>query len=183
MTVSVAVRRSLAVSVVGLLASLPAFAEDRTVSFETSSRGAFLTAPSGGGSDLFANKYEPKDWETFRLIDLDGGKLLNYDRVCLRTFNGHFVVAENGGGREVKANRRQCQAWETFRIVMASGPGGYPVAGGAEIPFFHGFAGVLTVGLQASDGSWVTAEGGGGSYVNANRPAFGPWERFRVFYH
>jgi len=176
-------RSSIAGLVVALLAGRAALADDRTMSFQTSDRGAFLTARSGGGSDLYANKFGPGEWETFRVIDLNGGKLQNFDRVCLRTSNGHFVVAEMGGGREVKANRGACGPWETFRIVLLSGPGGFPVTGAGEIPAFSGFAGVLHVGLQASDGSWVTAEGGGGGNVNANRPAFGRWERFRVFYH
>jgi hypothetical protein len=167
----------------GVFTGMVVSAEDRSVSFQTSSGGAFLTARNGGGSDLYANKYGPGPWETFRLIDIDGGKLLNHDRVCLRTSGGHFVVAEMGGGREVKANRTQCGPWETFRIVLVEGPGGFPLAGAQELPRFAGFGGLLFVGFQASNGSWVTAEGGGGGNVNANRPAFGDWERFRVFYH
>ena len=177
------VRRTLALAVLGVLPAGLGLANDRSMSFQTSDRGAYLTAPNGGGSDLFADKYGPGEWETFRVLDLNGERLRNWDPVCLRTSNGHFVVAENGGGREAKANRPACGPWETFRIVVLSGPGGYPVTGSAEIPSYLGFAGSIYVGLQASDGSWVVAENGGGGSVNANRPGFGRWERFRVFHH
>lgn len=36
------------------------------------------------------------------------------------------------------------------------------------------------VALQASNGQYVVAEGGGGDVVNANRDAIGPWETFGV---
>lgn len=160
------------------LAAAAASAEDRTLSFRTSNGNTYLTAPGGGGSDLFADKYAAREWESFRVIDINGGQLRNWDPVCLRTWNGHFVVAEMGGGRETKANRDACGRWETFRLVRLGGPGGFPIADGEPFPSgrfsFH-------VGLQASDGSWVVAENGGGGAVNANRPAFGRWERFEAF--
>ncbi len=36
------------------------------------------------------------------------------------------------------------------------------------------------VALQANNGQWVVAEGGGGGQVYANRNAVGPWETFRL---
>jgi hypothetical protein len=36
------------------------------------------------------------------------------------------------------------------------------------------------IALQASNGQYVVAEGGGGDVVNANRDAIGPWETFGV---
>ena len=183
MSASLVVRRTIAVFVLGLLPAARALGNDRSMSFQTSDRGAFLTAPNGGGSDLFADKFGPGEWETFRVIDLNGGRLQNWDPVCLRTSNGHFVVAENGGGREAKANRPACGPWEVFRIVVLDGGAGFPTGGAGDISSFLGFAGSVSVGLQASDGHWLSAENGGGGAVSANRPGFGRWERFRVFHH
>lgn len=36
------------------------------------------------------------------------------------------------------------------------------------------------VALQANNGQWWVAEGGGGSVINANRNGIGPWEVFRL---
>ncbi|GAB4199916.1 MAG: hypothetical protein Fur006_51020 [Coleofasciculaceae cyanobacterium] len=36
------------------------------------------------------------------------------------------------------------------------------------------------IALQASNGQYVVAEGGGGGVVNANRSAIGPWETFAI---
>jgi hypothetical protein len=41
--------------------------------------------------------------------------------------------------------------------------------------------GGITAGFQSVGGYFVVAEGGGGSVVNANRVALGPWETFTIF--
>jgi hypothetical protein len=150
--------------------------EQRLVSIQ-SNDGSFLAAEGGGGSALHANRPAQGPWERFTIIGLDNkNQFESGDMVAIRTDNGHFVVAENGGGRETNANRSEIGPWETFRIILLGPtPGGlFPVAG--LVPHGNG----VRVAFRASDGSWVTAEGGGGGAVNANRPALGPWEQFTL---
>ena len=155
------------------------FADNRLGSL-TSINGSFLSAEGGGGGALYANKPAQGPWERFAILDISqnlffGGKLLmSGDSVCIETNNNNFVVAEGGGGRETNANRKECGPWETFQIfLLGNTPAGlYPVAG--EIPH-HG---IVRVAFKASNGNWMTAEGGGGGSVNANRNALGDWERF-----
>jgi hypothetical protein len=138
---------------------------------------SFLSAEGGGGGALHANRPAQGPWEIFTLIGRDNKpQIESGDFVFLRTINGQFVTAEGGGGRETNANRPEPGPWETFRIfLLGNTPAGLFPVGGA-IP--HGIH--VPVAFTASDGSWVTAEGGGGGDVNANRPALGPWERWKI---
>lgn len=104
----------------------------------------------------------------FTLIDLNGGFLTSGDKVHLRTPGGTYLVAEGGGGREVKADRRAASEWETFIIRKKS------VGTGNLIGFNE------PITLQAHNGQYVAAEGGGGGAVNANRPKADLWETFQL---
>ncbi len=129
--------------------------------------GQYVVAEEGGGGEVKADRDAAGEWETFTLIDLNGGSLMAGDRVHLRTSDGtHYLVAEDGGGREVKADRTAAGAWETFIIVKAGGSG--------EI--MDGDA----IALKADNGNFVVAEEGGGQEVNADREAIGEWEIFSL---
>ena len=149
----------------------------------TSQNHSFLSAEGGGGGQVHANRPAQGPWEVFSIssnrADCGGdcGPLKSGDHVCISTNNNHFLVAESGGGREVNASRTQCGPWETFQIfLLGPTPGGlFPVDG--LIPA----TGTPPVAFRAQNGSWVTAEGGGGGDVNANRPALGDWERWSLF--
>ena len=164
-----------------ILASTQVFATPITCAF-TSADGSFLSAEGGGGGALHANRLAQGPWERFYVFTTcknDCGPFKSGDEVCIQTDNGHFVVAEGGGGRETNANRIDCGPWERFHIfLLGNTPAGlFPVFG--EFPH-HGSIGIVPVAIRASDSSWVTAEGGGGGAVNANRPAIGAWERFNL---
>jgi hypothetical protein len=64
----------------------------------------------------------------------------------------------------VNANRSIGGSWETFRILNVDGWGDFLTGD--------------RVTLQAPNGQYLVAEGGGGGAVNANRSAIGPWETF-----
>ncbi len=85
--------------------------------------------------------------------------------IYLRANNGLWVCAEGGGGREVTANRPVPRSWETFTILCAGNPQKAPDYGDR-------------VHLQASNGQYVCAEGGGGREVVANRKSPHEWETF-----
>jgi Metallo-peptidase family M12 len=141
-----------------------------TTAFQ-SSGGFFVVAEGGGGGVVNANRTAVGSWETFTLIDLNGGNLESGDLVNIQSATGHYVVAEGGGGDVVNANRTIPDAWETFRIERI---GGGSIGSGDSISLqaFNGWNG--------GGGNFVVAEGGGGSVVNANRGAVGPWETFTI---
>ena len=76
------------------------------------------------------------------------------ERIALTSRDGSFVVAESGGGREVLANRDGIGPWELFLLINRSRPGQHPQHGDAIV-------------LQAWNGRFVSAVGGGGGPVNA----------------
>jgi hypothetical protein len=128
--------------------------------------GHYVVAESGGGERVYANRTGQGAWETFTLVDVNGGTLQSGDTVRLQAYNGDYLVAEGGGNDTVNANRLVPGAWEQFRIIRTAGPG--TIVNGN------------TVALQSINGYYVCAEGGGGGLVNANRTAIGPWETFTI---
>ena len=127
--------------------------EPLTVSFKARANARWVTAESGGGAPLIANRTAIGPWEQFDLILLGGTAV-----ALLAHANGAFVCADNGGASSLIANRGAVGAWETFTLV--------PNADG-------------TIALRsAANSRLVTAEAGGGAPLIANRTAIGPWEQF-----
>jgi hypothetical protein len=145
-----------------------AVAQQYTVSFRSVS-GKYVVAEGGGGGRVNANRDAIGPWETFTLVDLNGGVLVDGDEVNIKSINGLFVVAEDGGGGVVNANRRAAGPWEKFIIRGIAGTGA--ISNGESIA------------LRASNNQYVVAENGGGGIVNANRDAVGPWETFTLIIH
>jgi hypothetical protein len=129
--------------------------------------GQYVSAERGGGGTVVANRNLAGSWETFQLVDQNGPPLNSGDQSALRADNGQFVSAEGGGGREVVANRSAMGVWETFTILHADGSSGV-IANGQQ------------VALRASNGQFVSAQGGGGGEVVANRSAIQAWETFTI---
>ncbi len=134
--------------------------------------GYFVVAEGGGGGVVNADRTGIGPWETFTLIDLNGGSLESGDLVNIQSVGGYFVVAEGGGGDVVNANRTVPAEWETFRIERVFGCCGIGSGDTISLQAFNGWAG--------GGGNYVVAEGGGGSVVNANRGAVGSWEMFTL---
>lgn len=134
--------------------------------------GYYVVAEGGGGDVVNANRVAIGSWETFTLIDLNGGTLDNGDLVNIRSVNGYYVVAEGGGDDVVNANRTVAQTWETFRIMKVGGTGTIHSGDAISLQAYNGWSG--------GGGNYVVAEDGGGSVVNANRAAVGAWETFTI---
>ncbi len=132
-----------------------------------SSNGKFVVAEGGGGGAVNANRDVAGEWETFTLLDLDEGELEFGNLVALKTSNGLFLSAIGGGG-ELVADRSVLAQWETFRIV------GVPFHDTGQIQSDNQIA------LQTQNGRFVVAEGGGGSFVKADRNARGEWETLKI---
>jgi len=143
-----------------------------TTAFQTVG-GFFLSAEWGGGGILHAIPELVGDFETFTLIDLNGGALESGDLVNIQTYGNYFVVAEGGGGGVVNANRTVPLSWETFRIDKIWGGGGIGSGDAVSLQASNGWSG--------GGGNYVVAESGGGNWVNANRGAVGPWETFTIY--
>jgi beta-glucanase (GH16 family) len=137
------------------------------VTLQADVKGQYLCAENGGGGAVNANRPQPRAWETFGLIDRDGGDLVSGDLVLLQSATGRYLMAVNGGGGELNATSENQLDWETFRIIKRSGTG--TIANGD------------VVGLQTLvSGRWVSAQDGGGGGVNASAATFGSWESFRL---
>ena len=143
-----------------------------SVSFRTTIGNTFVGATNNGGGSVVAtttawgtsSPSSAQTWETFSLIDVNGGDLNSGDSVFIQAGNGQFFQALNGGGSTLNAGSNNTQAWETFKVVKQSGSG---VIKTGDI-----------VGLQASNGSWISAANGGGGAVFAYGGALGSWESF-----
>jgi hypothetical protein len=136
------------------------------VTFQTVLGGQYLGAQNNGGGAVTATASAAHAWETFSLVDLNGGDVQSGDGVLLQAGNGQYFQALNGGGATLNAGSNNQLGWETFKLVKQSG-GGTIVNGDV-------------VGLQASSGSWVSAQAGGGGPVFAYGGALGSWEQLEI---
>jgi len=151
-------------------AALAAGTSTRPITLRTALAGLYLSAENGGGGAVNANRTAAAAWETFTLYDLNGGNLQTGDLVQLGTVNGHVLCAENGGGNGsvVNATRSDALDWETFRVIKIGGAG-TAVNDGDQIA------------LQTTvEGTFLSALGGGGAGVVADRTAVSGWESFVV---
>ena len=146
-----------------------------TTAFQTVG-GYYVVAEGGGGDVLNANRTAIGSWETFTLLDLNGGSLESGDLVTIRSVGGYYVVAEGGGDDVVNCNRIEPLSWETFRIQKVSGGGttAGTIGSGDAISL------QAANGWSGGGGNYVVAEDGGGNVVNANRSAVASWETFTI---
>ena len=127
----------------------------------------YVCAENGGGGPVNATRTWAAQWETFRLVPVQGGTVKSESAVNLCTYDGtHYLCAENGGGGEVNATRQWAREWETFYL--------HRVDGAAEITSGCG------VNLRTYDGHYLCAESGGGRELIANRTVAAQWETFTV---
>jgi hypothetical protein len=70
-----------------------------------------FSARNGGGSSVFANRPQVKEWETWRLIRNGDGS------VSFQTWDGHYLTARDGGGRECWADATSIGPFEKFELV------------------------------------------------------------------
>jgi hypothetical protein len=138
--------------------------------------GHYFVAEGAGGDVLNANRTAIGSWETFTLLDLNGGSLESGDLVNIRSVGGYYMVAEGGGDDVVNCNRTEPFSWETFRIQKVSG-GGTTVG---TIGSGDAISLQAANGWSGGGGNYVVAEDGGGGAVNANRSAVASWETFTI---
>ena len=139
------------------------------VTLQASNGINYVTAESGGGAEVRADRPNAGAWETFRVIVPAGGPIVSGDRVAFVTFDGsHYLQAVNGGGAMLRATGTTMGPWETFFVERPEG--GIVWRGD-------------TMWLRANDTPWyVIAESGGGRNVMVNSTNRGPWETVTVTY-
>lgn len=139
---------------------------DTTYSFGTSG-GYFVGADNCGGSSVSAKSVSVGGCQTIKIDDLNGGTLDSGDQVYLRVYGGPWnLVAAYGGGGPLLATSQWGGLYETFTITKVSGWGA--LQDGDELT------------LQASNGQYCSAEGGGGGAVSCNRNEADVWETFTL---
>lgn len=104
-------------------------------------------------------------WEQHTIVDVNGGALQHGDQVGIISAWGLYWSAQENG--RLEANRPHFYGWEHFTIEKVTG-------GDAVIRDGDQFA------LRGYHGLYVVAENAGGSIMNANRGARGPWETFTL---
>lgn len=137
----------------------------------------YLCAENGGGTSfadvLVADRTAAYAWETFQVIDTDGGSLLDGDHVIIKTINGATVGGPcNTPSTSVSTNASGC-LWGGVRyhfwISKVGGSGGSSIASGDQVI------------LQYDSGWTIIADWGGGSTVQLNG-TWGPHETFTIYY-
>ena len=83
----------------------------------------YLVAAPGGGGVLQADRTASGPWETFTVVDPNGGCVASGDVVRLRTSSGSYLQAVSGGGGVVDAAGTAAGPWGAFRITRAQGAG------------------------------------------------------------
>jgi hypothetical protein len=129
--------------------------------------GNYMSADLGGGGEVTASRTVAGAWETFDLLDMNGGSLRDGDPVALQTAHGLYLQADQGGNGPLAAVGFAPGAWETFTLGDVDRPGGIVQSGDR-------------VTLRSSAGYYISAELGGGGVMNVNRTSAGAWETFRL---
>jgi hypothetical protein len=133
--------------------------------------GYYLAAEGNGGGDIHANRTGIGPWETWVMVDENGGSLEDGDVVRFHTTDGWKVVATWNGPLQANYNGSTTVAEEEFQVRVTDGGG---LGNGAHIS------------LQSLwSGYYGCAENGGDATgdVNVNRTAVGPWETFTLIIH
>jgi len=132
-------------------------------------------APPGGRRDvrpaeteIGAALQESDPAAELTLVDWNGGLLRSGDLVSLRTAWGDLVIAGAGGGRRVVTRSPHHIRAPFFTLVAVGQELGAPVSSGDSI------------NLVTATGHFVSAEGGGGGRLRADRSAAAGWESFTL---
>ncbi len=132
-----------------------------TASFR-SAHGRFLSGRQDGNAT--ANAPARREWERWRLVDLNGGNLSSGDRVTLRSTHNMYLVAEED--LTVRANRISAQAYEKWEITAHNKAIGEKINSGD------------LVSLRSYHSRYLVAEQNG--VAKADRTQIGPWERWTI---
>jgi hypothetical protein len=83
---------------------------DRTISLKGYNL-RYVSCEIGGSNELSSSRITKQEWESFRLIHLEGNK------ISLKADNGKYISADHGAADKLIANRESVGAWETFELL------------------------------------------------------------------
>jgi FKBP-type peptidyl-prolyl cis-trans isomerase FkpA len=130
--------------------------------------GNYLSVENNGNSVVLANRTSIGDWETFRLVDVNGGALETGDVVRIETTTGWGFARTATGTLSATATPEQNFVEEQFVIEAIGGS----ITNGSQIAL-----------RSATPLFYASAEGGGGGAVNVTRSSIGSWETFTLVIH
>ncbi len=148
------------------IALIDASAKTLTVYLKSTVAGQYLVAENGGGGEVNVNRSQAQAWETFKIIDKNGGSLVNGDLVYIQAYNGQFLQVSQGTGTRLNAASKNSEAWETFRIKAS---GNNAIKKGSIVGF-----------QSISSNRYISAMDGGGKNALVQGVAFDAWEKFVV---
>jgi hypothetical protein len=128
----------------------------------------FVSADNGGNGNVTADRASAALWETFDLVDLNGGSLVDGDKVALQTSSGLYLQADQGGPAPLRATGAAPGSWETFTIVALASSSGSVVRSGD------------TIALRSESGYFISADIAGTEALTADRTSIGSWESFEI---
>jgi hypothetical protein len=137
---------------------------DKTVNIKGCNK--YMSAEGGGGGQVHVNRDAAKEWEQFKITQIEGEQ-----HVFITTLHGFYLCAEGGGGSGVSGNRYPGKEWERFTIRDANS---------GQIISVDQIVNGMKVTIQAPNGNYFCAEGGGGGDLNSNRQTAGDWEKFII---
>lgn len=92
------------------------------ISFAANDWQHYMSAFWCGGAAINATPTSVNSCEEFKIVDLNGGDLMDGDTVNIKTSNGaYYVTAALGGGDNVLANVSSAGPWETFTVHKITG--------------------------------------------------------------
>lgn len=132
----------------------------------TADSGHYLVAEDNGGGAWNADRTSAGEWETFQLIDLNGGHLQDGDEVALRTLDGYYALGDcTGDVSETGFPTDYVGSWQTFTLHLSHS---------GDIEDWDTFS------LETHDGHFMSADDGGGGGMSACAESVGWWETFQA---
>ena len=128
--------------------------------------GHYMVAEDNGGGAWNADRTSAGEWETFLLIDLNGGHLQDGDEVALRTLGGYYALGDcSGNNSETNFEADNIGSWQTFVLHLSHS---------GDIEDWDTFS------LETHDNHFMSADGGGGGGMTACATSVGWSETFQV---
>ncbi|HEX4461944.1 MAG TPA: RICIN domain-containing protein [Polyangia bacterium] len=140
----------------------------RAATIKTLVAHTYVGATNGGGSTTYADRYAPQGWETFTLVDHNGGALTDGDSVSFQASGGQYLSASAG---TTNAAATTAGATETFKIGLVAKADGTTAKTIVDGDSFS---------LQDSTGTYVSATNGGGSTLVSSATKVSSDETFQI---
>ncbi len=140
----------------------------RVATIKTLVAHTYCGALNGGGSTVYADRYAPQGWETFQLIDHNGGDLMDGDSVSFQVSGGQYLSASGGS---MNAQATGVGATETFTIGLVT-----KADGSAAKTIVDGDS----FSLEDSTGTFMSATNGGGSTLVSSASSVTADETFQI---